>query len=400
MASTAPTIPGTAPTIPETAPTIPGTIPTIPGTAPSISGAAPTISPTAPGRDPYLDLLRAGSLLVVVVWHWAFTVLSWQPDGPRASNPIGHTPGLWLATWVLQVMPLFFFVGGYVHLRTWRANETGGGGTGRFLARRLHRLAVPAAAVLVLAGAVRLVVALVAPDAPWVDRGLVLLVSPLWFLGVYLALVLITPLAVSAHRRFTWRAPLALVAVAVAVDRARLSGVPWAEWINFLAVFGFAHQLGFWWDDLVALSRRWVLAGGAASLGVLAALTTVGPYPRSMVGVPGEALSNLAPPTICILALCGLQVALVLWVREAAGRWLVRARVRRATGWLNANAMGLYLWHFCGYAAFVGLMVAIGPGLPGGPDGGWWVQRPLWIVGPALCTVPLLRLARRLPGAA
>jgi hypothetical protein len=67
-------------------------------------------------REPYVDWLRAVSLLVVVLWHWAFTILRWSPEGPHATNPLGFFSGLWIFTWLLQVLPVFFYVGGYVHL--------------------------------------------------------------------------------------------------------------------------------------------------------------------------------------------------------------------------------------------------------------------------------------------
>ena len=67
-------------------------------------------------RDPYADFLRSFSLLVVILWHWCFTILIWNDDGPYATNPLGFTSGLWIATWLLQVMPLFFYIGAYVHL--------------------------------------------------------------------------------------------------------------------------------------------------------------------------------------------------------------------------------------------------------------------------------------------
>src|SRR5829696_2637356 len=77
-------------------------------------------------RDAYVDFLRAASLIVVVIWHWAFTILSWHADGPHATSPLGFTKGFWLVTWLFQVMPLFFYIGGYVHLRSWeRARERG-----------------------------------------------------------------------------------------------------------------------------------------------------------------------------------------------------------------------------------------------------------------------------------
>ena len=40
-------------------------------------------------RDHYIDFLRAFSLLVVVAWHWVFTIVVWKDDGPHATNPIG-----------------------------------------------------------------------------------------------------------------------------------------------------------------------------------------------------------------------------------------------------------------------------------------------------------------------
>jgi hypothetical protein len=51
----------------------------------------PSASATPTRRDPYVDLLRAFSLIVVVIWHWAFTVLIWTEDGPTATSPLQFT---------------------------------------------------------------------------------------------------------------------------------------------------------------------------------------------------------------------------------------------------------------------------------------------------------------------
>jgi hypothetical protein len=357
----------------------------------------PSPTPAPPARDPYLDLLRAGSLLVVVLWHWVFTVLRWSADGPHASNPIATTPGLWLATWFLQVMPVFFFVGGYVHHRTWHANRSRGGTDRAFLRRRLSRLLVPTLALLGAVAAVRLATATLTPDEAWIDRGLFLLVSPLWFLAVYVLLVLVTPVAVRLDQRAGAWALLLFAGGVLLVDLARFHlGVPYLEWANFLFVYGFAHQLGFSWERLAAAGGRragHLALGGFAGL---VALTTLGPYPRSMVGVPGESISNMAPPTACILALCCFQVGLVLLARPRLTSWLRAGGGARPVAWANRNAMTLFLWHFTGYAGFVGLLHLIGVGLADRPDALWWLQRPVWLIGPALCTVPLLRLFRRL----
>ena len=89
-------------------------------------------------RDKYVDWLRALSLIVVVVWHWAFTILQWTPSGPEPTSPLGFTSGLWILTWLLQVLPLFFYVGGHVHLLSWERAQARGEGVGRFEIGRAH----------------------------------------------------------------------------------------------------------------------------------------------------------------------------------------------------------------------------------------------------------------------
>ena len=36
-----------------------------------------------------------------------------------ATSPLGFTSGLWIFTWLLQVLPVFFYIGAYVHLTAW-----------------------------------------------------------------------------------------------------------------------------------------------------------------------------------------------------------------------------------------------------------------------------------------
>ena len=85
-------------------------------------------------RDDYVDFLRAFSLVVVVIWHWVFTILELSTETVSPSNPIGFTRGMWAITWILQVMPIFFFVGGYTHRLAFDNYEKGT--SRRFLKRR------------------------------------------------------------------------------------------------------------------------------------------------------------------------------------------------------------------------------------------------------------------------
>ena len=343
----------------------------------------------APARDRYVDFLRAGSLLVVVTWHWVFTVIAWRPDGPHASNPLASTTGLWLLTWLFQVMPLFFFVGGFVHARAWKP-----GSYRTFLARRLGRLVPPAAvAIVAVAGAGGIAYELLDQPA-WLARAVILTLSPLWFLGVYVLLVLATPLAAWAHRRFGEVAVITFAGGAAVADLLRFRfDVPFAVVLSWIAVWGFAHQLGFHYDRLVAAPRRFAWCLTLGGLYALIALTNMGHYPKSMVGVPGEAFSNMAPPTLCIVALCVFQVGVALLLRSAALRMLDGGRAARVVDWVSANSMPLYLWHGVGFAAAYGAIRATGFDVPEETSPAWWLQRPLWIAAPILTTRPLLRLA-------
>jgi hypothetical protein len=338
-------------------------------------------------RDLLIDTLRALSLLVVVVWHWVFTVIIWKPDGPHASNPIGVTRGLWLATWLLQVMPLFFFAGGYVHLKTWQRD----GGGAPWVIRRLRSLLLPALSLVGVGLLAFWIATSVAPQAEWIERGIILMLSPLWFLVVYAMLVALMPLWVRLHEHLGEVALVGMVGVAVVIDvfrfRYRWAGV---EWVNFVIVWSLAHQLGFHYDRLIGASRRfaWCLAlgGGFALFG----LTNMGLYPRSMVGVPGEEISNMAPPTLAIAALTVFQVGVILLARDAIIRWARGGIGAKIVNVASRNAMPIFLWHAPGFALVYGLWRLWDlPGQSGVADASWWASRPLWLLLPIVPTIVL-----------
>jgi peptidoglycan/LPS O-acetylase OafA/YrhL len=342
-----------------------------------------------------VDFLRAASLLVVVGWHWVFSIVTFHP-GPGTTSPIGTTPGMWAFTWVLQVMPLFFFVGGFAHLVTWQSVVRAGGGYRQFLARRLKRLLPPAAICLsVVAGACGLL-RLASIPVPHLTAGVLLILSPLWFLAIYIGLVLLAPLFVQLHRTTGVWGLVALAVGGILVDVLRFRGhVAHIEWLNMVLVWGFAHQLGFFWQRMIAAPRRLAWAMLLAGLAGLAALTTIGTYPRSMVGVPGEAFSNMGPPTACILTLTVFQVGVTLLLRDRATAWLARPGPQRFTAWAGARSMTVYLWHFPAFAAAYGLVALAGISVPQRASSGWWLQRPMWVALPAAIMFLFLRGFRR-----
>jgi len=358
----------------------------------------PDLAPPPP-RDRFIDFVRAFSLLVVVAWHWVFTIIIWKPDGPHASNPIGFTRGLFIATWLFQVMPLFFFVGGYAHTEAWEAGHD----KGRFRtpvafawsrAKQLGRPALALAFVWWLIGSIGVALW----DLDGVPRAVKLILSPLWFIIVYLLLILLFPLTHWLHERFGALVLVWGVGISVLVDVARFSHhVAWAGWINMVVVWATCHQLGYFWEDLVALGRR--LAWGMAWGGLfgLAALVGSKLYPGSMVGVPGEKFSNMAPPTITILALLLFQAGVALLVRpwvlerlETSKRWA------RTSAVINRFSLPLFLFHSTGmalWAAFGHFVLDDSPIRQ--PDAQWWLTRPIAFVGPLLLTMPIILLLGR-----
>ena len=74
------------------------------------------VARTPATRDRVVDFLRAASIVAVVFGHWMIGIVWWQNGVLRTTSAVGVTTGLWLATWFFQVMPIFFFVGGFSNL--------------------------------------------------------------------------------------------------------------------------------------------------------------------------------------------------------------------------------------------------------------------------------------------
>jgi hypothetical protein len=343
--------------------------------------------------------VRAFSLLIVVMWHWVFTILLWNPDGPHASNPIGFTRGLYLLTWLLQVMPLFFFVGGHAHTVAWEKAEGRKATLWRWALRRVRQLLVPAFVLLGLWVGLGIVVTRIY-DVAWMWKAVKLVVSPLWFLAVYALLVLLFPIAHRLHERFGGLALVWMCGLAALVDVYRFSHHhEWVGWFNMILVWGLCHQLGFFYRDLRDRPRRLHAMLAWSGLFALFGLVGSGLYPGSMVGVPGERFSNMAPPTMCIVALVTFQVGVAMLLRPwVLHRLQTEARWQQVNRVINRFSMPLFLFHTTGMALSrtVGWLVLgrIGSRVP---DAGWWLTRPISWVGPLLWTLPVIWLFGRTP---
>jgi surface polysaccharide O-acyltransferase-like enzyme len=357
------------------------------------------VDATPAGRDRMVDLLRALSIGVVVLWHWVLSVTNVNDAGQLTMpNPIGDVPLLWLATWLLQVMPVFFFVGGFANLAALEAVERRGGGWVDFARSRLRRLLVPVGVFVGLwvvgDGAARLL----GLDTTGVWHWGRVVFVPLWFLGIYTGVVLLAPLTARLHRSGR---ELTLIAMASAIALSDLGrfrfGIDELGLVNFALVFVFAHQLGYFWRDgtFTRWPRRSLWAMALAALVVLIVITNLGVYPHSMVAVRGEAVSNMYPTTACIAVLAVFQMAVAMLLRPAAERWLRRRAVWKAVVAANGVAMTVFTWHMTALVAVIGIWRLFGLELLDQPTSTWWSQRPIWLIGPALVLAVLVAIFAR-----
>jgi hypothetical protein len=351
------------------------------------------LAAATPGtRDRYIDLLRVASLGTVVAGHWLMAAVT--DDG--IGNLLAVVPELQLLTWALQVMPVFFFVGGFSHAlsyRSLRRRHPDRSVYSVFLRGRLQRLLRPTMAFVLVWGAAALLVQVLGGGGGMTGVALRLVTQPLWFIGIYLAMVAFTPPLLKLHERFGWGAFGALLGAAAAVDVLRFAAhVPFVEFLNFAFVWLAVHQLGFLRAD-GRIRMPAVLA--ATGLAAAAALVAFGPYPLSMVGMPGEKISNMAPPTLALLFHGLWLVGAVELLRGPGGRFVRRARVWRGVVAANGVAMTAFLWHLTAMLGVYGAMIAAGLPLRVPASAAWWAQTPLRIAAAAGLTALLVAAFRR-----
>ncbi|WP_285539060.1 acyltransferase family protein [Streptomyces lavendulae] len=355
-------------------------------------------TPTA--RDRYVDLLRVASLATVVLGHWLMAAVS----GDGIGNLLALVPPLQVLTWALQVMPVFFFVGGFSHALSYRSLERrypGRPGYAVFLRARLRRLLRPTLVFVLVWAALALAVQLAGHGGGRLTGAALRTVTqPLWFIGIYLAMVALTPPLLRLHARHGWAAFAALAGAAALVDVLRFAlGVPYVEFLNFALVWLAVHQLGFLRAD-GRITRPALL--GAAGLAGAVLLVAFGPYPLSMVGMPGEKVSNMAPPTLALLCHGMWLVGAVQLLARPAGAWLARPRVWHGVVAANGVAMTAFLWHLTAMLGVYAGQLLLGMTLPEPATGAWWAQVPVRILLAAALTALLVACFRRFeaPGAA
>ena len=355
----------------------------------------------ASGRNRYADLLRVVAIGGVIYGHWLLVSVTYANGQLSGADALDYIVwGRWV-TWLFQVMPVFFLVGGYANAQSWTAHHARGETWTQWVRDRVLRLMWPTAVYLV-AGEVAVLVARAAgaPAGEVAEAGWLSAIQ-LWFLPAYMVLIALTPVLLAAHRRWGLAVPAVMALAAGLVDLAgradpRLHAI---GYLNYVFVWGCIHQWGFAWRDRT-LTSPWRLCGLAAGgAALLAGLLAARAFNVDMVGS-----GNTNPPSIALLAFAAVQSGLVLAAEPQASGLLSGERPRRWIRRLNAQVMNAYLWHF---VPVIVIVVAFYPtGVLPQPAVGsaqWWELRLAWwalltvvlvplVAGVTLAERPMLRL--------
>jgi hypothetical protein len=334
------------------------------------------------------------SMLVVTVGHWlAAAPYLDATDTLTTSHVLAVIPWTSWLTWILQVMPIFFMVGGYANGISWRAARRDGKSYAAWLEGRLRRLVWPLLPLLV---AWVMIVAVeyargVRPEL--IRYGSQVAFIPIWFLAVYVVIVLLVPALEALWSRLGMMAFWALTTAAAVVDIVYFAGgVRWLGFANYLFVWGAIFLLGYAWLDNRFPDHRMLLVYAALGLLALLVLVQMAPYPVSMIGVPEDPISNTTPPKMTLIALAIVQGALLLALQAPARRWLAGRAAWTATVAINGSIMTLFVWHLTATTLVVlaaYLAGGIGLRLEPGSSEWWWTRLP-WVAANAIALAPLV----------
>jgi surface polysaccharide O-acyltransferase-like enzyme len=347
---------------------------------------------TPASRNRVVDFIRVLSILVVVFGHWLMAAITFEDGEIVPGHLLELTTWTHPLTWVFQVMPLFFFVGGYSNALSWRSAKGRGEPYGAWLRARLRRLALPVVPLLLvwtIGGWIGLRLGL---DWEILQLASRVALVPTWFLAAYVVIVTLAPSLLALWDRIGWWSIAGGIALGVIADAISIgAGFVPVGFLNYVFVWATVHQLGYAWVDgtLSGYPKRFglLIGGFAASL----LLVSYGPYPIAMVGLDTAEITNSYPPRVTLTFLGLFQAGLILLLEPMLTRLMSKAGAWTSVVVVSARIMTLYLWHLTAMVIVIGTGLLVdGWGFRIEPlSGQWWLTRPVWFV---VLVVPTLGL--------
>ena len=346
------------------------------------SAARALAAQTPPTRNRYVDFLRAVSICVVVFGHWLVGLPAVVDGAMHDVEVMRVIPWTQWLSWAMQVMPVFFVVGGYSNSISWQSARRKGLRYGDWAASRMQRLVGPLVPLLIFWLGLALILRHMGIEHLPMRGASQTALLPVWFLAVYILVTAVTPITHDFYRRIGVASFWTFALGAALFDFLAYSlELPSLRWANYGFVWLAVHQLGFMWQDGRLAGPRQAILLALGGLGLLVLLITMLGYPLSMLTVPGQEFSNSRPPSLALLALGIFHMGLLLALEVPARRWLQRLGPWTLTVLVNSRIMTMYLWHLTVMVLLVALAVPFGGiglgALPG--DVEWWPIRLLWL---------------------
>jgi len=345
--------------------------------------AAKMAAVTPQERNRYVDLLRALSISAVVLGHWIMAAPFLQAGSPQMEHLLDIQPWSRWLTWIFQVMPVFFFVGGFSNGVSWDSTRAKQASYASWLESRLRRLLGPVVPLVCLWAALAVVGNVFGVHNEMIRIGSQVSLVPVWFLAIYFLIVMLVPWTRLAWHRYGFLSILIPAGLAVLGDWVYFNtDYQWFGWFNYFFIWGAVHQLGYAWQAGRLSSLPITLIMGIVGACALVLLTIYGPYPLSLVGVPSQELSNTTPPKLPLMALGLAQIGLLLSIESPMRKLLARSRVWTATVLVNGLIMPVFLWHSTVMMLLIGALFWLLPSLLVAVPGTelWWSLRPVWVL--------------------
>ena len=353
---------------------------------------------TKSDRNRAIDFYRVLAMMAVAFGHWLALVAVEDATGElQGGNALEFVPELGWATWLLQVMPLFFVVGGFSSAMSLDSHNRKGGTPQDWIAARLRRMMPPA---VVLAGTWLTILAVGAAIGQFAVAVVAVHAAaiPLWFLANYTIDTALAPFVLPRFRANPARFAALIGGAFLTFEALRILDVavlPHANWVLGWLIFQVAGMA--WRDGLLPTGRRLVALAATMWAATLGLVLSGGPWAVSMVNVPGLENSPTNPPT---LALMTFGAAYSLTAIAAAPR-ISAALQARPKAWAgvvaaNAVAMSVYLWHMTA-AVIVTAAMFFTTGLPAHAVGSieWWAFKIPTIIGSSIVLGAIVLIVNR-----
>lgn len=350
---------------------------------------------TPESRNRAVDLYRAIAIIFVILGHWLLVAGVMQNGELDFVILLAEQRWTHFATWLFQVMPVFFFVGGFSNGLSWTSARKDPVKRSAWAASRLSRLLKPTVPVVVFWGAAGIIAHALGVSVELISTVSQAALVPVWFLAVYIIMTMAVPVTVFIWDKLGMWSVALLAGCAIAVDAIAFGmDQGWLRWSNYAFVWLAVHQLGYWWGS-TKQAKAWAL--GFIALGVvwLYLLIVQFGFPVAMVSVPGAEMSNTRPPTTAMLAVGSVQIGAILLLTDLAQKWLQNVRPWTWVIVFNQMIMSIYLWHMTALLIVVATAAYLlgGIGLSETPGTGfWWAMRPVWLVLFTAVLIPFVLL--------